>query len=197
MTSASEHVNRLREAGGTYEAIATAASVGAMTVHAIANRDVQVTPATAAALLAVTPERLPQRRLEAGGTAWQLRSLMAMGHTGTGRLARAMDVHPQTVMRLVRGEATTVSARLRQAAADIWEPWWDKVPPIRTAEESAAAGAPGPGRGRPTGRRRWAWTRSAWTSRATGRHSTGTPPRARVSHPTRPDVPRGPAQRRQ
>jgi plasmid maintenance system antidote protein VapI len=137
---AREHITRLRAAGGTYEAIAAAAGVAAMTVHAIANSDVQVTPATAAALLAVSPAELPHKRLDAGGTAWRLRSLMAMGHSGT-RIAAAMDAHPQTVMRLVRGEAATVSAVLRQAAREVWEAWWDKVPPVRTAEESAAAGA--------------------------------------------------------
>ena len=138
--SAREHVRQLREAGGTYEAIAAAAGVGAMTVHAIANRDVRVTPATEAALLAVSPAELPLKRLDAGGTAWRLRSLMAMGHSGS-RIAAAMDAHPQTVMRLVRGEAATVSPQLREAAAEVWAAWWDKRPPVRTAEESAAAGA--------------------------------------------------------
>jgi plasmid maintenance system antidote protein VapI len=135
-----EHVRQLREAGGTYEAIAAAAGVGATTVHAIANSDVRVTPATAEALLAVSPGELPHKRLDAGGTAWRLRSLMAMGHSQE-RMARALGTHPQTVYKLVSGEKTTAPADIRGAAASLWAAWWDKTPPERTIAERAAAGA--------------------------------------------------------
>jgi hypothetical protein len=140
VTSAREHVRQLRAAGGTYEAIAAAAGVGAMTVHAIANSDVRVTPATTEALLAVSPAEVPHKRLDAGGTAWRLRSLMAMGHSQE-RMARALGTHPQTVYKLVSGEKTTVPADIRDAAASLWAAWWDKTPPGRTIAERAAAGA--------------------------------------------------------
>jgi hypothetical protein len=41
-------------------------------------------------------------RIDANGTMWRLRSLVAMGHDGT-RIARALDVPPPLVRRVVRG----------------------------------------------------------------------------------------------
>jgi hypothetical protein len=73
-------------------------------------------------------------RLDAGGTVWRLRSLVAMGHC-PNRIARALDVRPETVRRLVRGDSPTVTAELWDSASQLWNAWWDKRPPERTACE--------------------------------------------------------------
>jgi hypothetical protein len=63
-----------------------------------------------------------------------------MGH-GSARIARAAGVHPVTIRKLVRGEARTVSAQLRDAVAGLYDAWWDKRAPARTRFERAAATA--------------------------------------------------------
>ena len=80
-------------------------------------------------------------RVDANGTMWRLRSLVAMGHD-CARMARALGVPPELVRRVVHGQACTVTAGLRAAACQLWEAWWDKIPPARTpAERRAAASA--------------------------------------------------------
>jgi hypothetical protein len=133
-----EHVRRLRARGGSYEAIAHAAGLGAMTVHAVMNSDTWILPSTADALLAVTAGGLELRRIDAGSTRLRLRSLVAMGH-GSARLARALGVHPETVQRLVRGEAPTVNPELHARVSGLFDAWWDKRPPECTRHEQAAA----------------------------------------------------------
>jgi hypothetical protein len=133
-----EHVRRLRARGGSYEAIAHAAGLGTMTVHAVMNSDTWILPSTARAVLAVTAESLQFRRIDVGGTRLRLRSLVAMGH-GSARLARALGVHPETVQRLVRGETPTVSPELHDRVRGLFDAWWDKRPPERTRHERAAA----------------------------------------------------------
>ena len=83
-------------------------------------------------------ERIPAGRVDAGGTRLRLRALHVMGH-GSARIARAAGVHPVTIRTLVRGEARTVSAQLRDAIADLYDAWWDKRAPGRTRFERAAA----------------------------------------------------------
>ena len=78
------------------------------------------------------------RRLDAGGTAWRLRSLIAMGHDAT-RIARALDVRPETIQKLVRGDAATVTPEFRGLACQLWDAWWDKTPPERTSRQRRAA----------------------------------------------------------
>lgn len=73
-------------------------------------------------------------RPDAGGTVWRLRSLVAMGHNAN-RLARALQVRPETVRRLVRGDSATVTAELRDMTCQLWNAWWDKCPPEQTAPE--------------------------------------------------------------
>ena len=51
-------------------------------------------------------------RLDAGGTRLRLRALHVMGH-GSARMARALSVREDTIQRLVRGDARTVSPQLR------------------------------------------------------------------------------------
>jgi hypothetical protein len=88
-----------------------------------------------------TPARkLPAARVDAGGTRLRLRALHVMGH-GPARLARALRVRPAAISQLVRGDAATVSPRLRDAITDLYDAWWDKRAPERTRGERAAAAA--------------------------------------------------------
>jgi hypothetical protein len=80
----------------------------------------------------------PRARLDAGGTRLRLRALHVMGH-GSARIARALGASEDTIQRLVRGDARTVSPQLRDAAADLYDAWWDKRAPERTRAERAAA----------------------------------------------------------
>ena len=81
---------------------------------------------------------VPRVRLDAGGTRLRLRALHVMGH-GSARMARALSVREDTIQRLVRGDARTVSPPLRDAVADLYDAWWDKRAPERTRAERAAA----------------------------------------------------------
>jgi len=134
------HVRQLRDHGASYEAIGNAAGAGAMTVHDLMNGDGQVTARTARALLAVTTAQIELRRVPAGGVTWRLRSLTAMGH-GAARIARALEVHPETAQKLVRGTAATVSPELAAQVCALFDAWWDKKPPRRTRAERVAATA--------------------------------------------------------
>jgi hypothetical protein len=77
-------------------------------------------------------------QLDAGGTTWRLRSLIAMGHDSS-RIARAMNVRPKTIQRLVRGDTATVSPEFRELACQLWNAWWDKRPPETNRDERRAA----------------------------------------------------------
>ena len=89
-------------------------------------------------MLAVTPGSLPRARLDAGGTRLRLRALHVMGHS-SARIARAAGASDKTIRKLLRGDAKTISPRLRDAIADLYDAWWDKRPPERTRGERAAA----------------------------------------------------------
>jgi hypothetical protein len=132
------HVRRLLETG-TYQAIADAAGVGQMTVWEIANgpRPVIKTE-TATALLAVAPGGIQPPRVDATGSMWRLRSLVAMGHT-TGRIATALGVSTSIIGPLIRRDRATVTAPLRDDITRLFGAWWDKRPPSRTAVQRAAA----------------------------------------------------------
>jgi len=80
------------------------------------------------------------KQLHAGGTIWRLRSLIAMGHDSS-RIARAINVRPETIRKLVRGDAAKVSPEFRELACDLWNAWWDKRPPERTPSERSSASA--------------------------------------------------------
>jgi transcriptional regulator with XRE-family HTH domain len=134
------HLAALRESGGSYRAIATAAGIGPMTVHGIATGRRQPTKSTAAAVLAVTSGSLPRARVDVGGTRLRLRALHVMGHD-CARIARAVGASDKTIRKLLRGDAKTISLRLRDAIADLYDAWWDKRPPERTRAERAAARA--------------------------------------------------------
>ncbi|HET7015981.1 MAG TPA: hypothetical protein VFI65_18810 [Streptosporangiaceae bacterium] len=76
--------------------------------------------------------------VEPNGTAWRLRSLVAMGHSAT-RIAGALGVRVESVQKLLRGDAALIGADLRRLASQLWEAWWDKRPPETTAAERRAA----------------------------------------------------------
>jgi hypothetical protein len=133
-------VARLRHGGGSYSAIATAAGVATMTVHAIACGHGRITTATAAALLAVDPADVRRARVDAGGTRLRLRALHVMGHD-CARTARATRTSGQALQKITRGHTATVSPRLRDAVTAIYNAWWDKRAPTRTRAERATATA--------------------------------------------------------
>ena len=85
-----------------------------------------------------TVHQLAFARLDAGGTRLRLRALHVMGH-GSARIARALGVREETIQRLARGDARTISPPLRDATADLYDAWWDKRAPERTRAERAAA----------------------------------------------------------
>jgi plasmid maintenance system antidote protein VapI len=138
--AARDHVILLRQEGGTYRSIAAAAALAPNTVRALATGQRRTQPATATAVLTVTGRSLPRPRLNAAGTRLRLRALHVMGH-GSARIARAIGVDPTTIRRLVRGDARTVSAQLRDTIAALYDAWWDKRAPVRTRFERAAATA--------------------------------------------------------
>jgi hypothetical protein len=88
-------------------------------------------------LAEATVHHLTFGRLDAGGTRLRLRALHVMGH-GSARISRALGVREETIQRLVRGDARTISPPLRDAIADLYDAWWDKRAPERTRAERAA-----------------------------------------------------------
>ena len=138
--TARDYVTKLLQHGWTYRSIAAAAALSPNTVHALATGSRRAQPATATAVLTAARRILSGSRLDAGGTRLRLRALHVMGH-GSARIARAAGVHPVTIRKLVRGDAATVSPRLRTAVIAVYDAWWDKRAPGRTPSERAAATA--------------------------------------------------------
>jgi hypothetical protein len=132
------HVMKLRGTGGSWEAIAAAAGLGVMTVHAGMTGQRPFTPASGRALLALEPEDIPAARADANGSMLRLRALHAMGH-GTGRIAQATGAERHTIADVVRGEAKTVSTVLRDDIARLFEAWWDKTPRLDTKADKISA----------------------------------------------------------
>ena len=91
-------------------------------------------------MLAVTSKSVPRGRVDAGGTRLRLRALHVMGH-GSARIARALGVRAMTIRQIVRGDARTVSPRLRDQVADLYDAWWDKRAPARTRFDRGTATA--------------------------------------------------------
>ncbi|MGH3289930.1 MAG: hypothetical protein ACRDPD_35500, partial [Streptosporangiaceae bacterium] len=129
--AARDHVTQLRQHGWTYRSIAAAAALSPNTVYALAAGRRKAQRGTATAVLTLTSRILSGSRVDAGGTRLRLRALHVMGH-GSARIARAAGAHPQTIRRLVRGDARTLSPRLRTAIIAVYEAWWDKRAPART-----------------------------------------------------------------
>ena len=137
---ARDHVCRLRACGGSYRGIAAAAGLAPTTVYDLVSGRRPATPVTTTALLAVTNAAVPRARIDAGGTRLRLRALHVMGH-GSARIARALGVDPRTIRALVRGDAMTISPRLRDAVIAVYDAWWDKRAPERTRVERGTATA--------------------------------------------------------
>jgi hypothetical protein len=98
----------------------------------------QAATSSTAVVFSLTRGTVPCARIDAGGTRLRLRALHVMGH-GSARIARALGVREMTILALVRGNATTISPRLRNAIADLYDTWWDKRAPERTRAERASA----------------------------------------------------------
>ena len=133
-----DHLNELRQQGGTYRTIAAAAAVAPTTVHNLAVGRRAGTGSIARALLAVTGDLFPPGRLDAGGARLRLRALHVMGHS-SARIARAVGASDKTIRKLVRGDAKTISPQLHDAIAAVYDAWWDKRAPGRTRAERTAA----------------------------------------------------------
>ena len=138
--TARDQVTQLRQHGWTYRSIAAAAALSPETVSALATGRRRAQPATATAVLKLTSRILSRSRLDATGTRLRMRALHVMGH-GSARIARAAGVHPVTIRKLVRGDARTVSPKMREAIIAVYDAWWDKRAPTRTRCERAAATA--------------------------------------------------------
>jgi plasmid maintenance system antidote protein VapI len=136
--AARDHVIQLRQRGWTYRSIAAATALSPATVYDLATGRRTAQPATTTVVLKLTRRILSGSRLDAGGTRLRLRALHVMGH-GSARIARATGVHPTTIRALVRGDAATVSPRLRTAIIVVYDTWWDKRAPTRTRFDRAAA----------------------------------------------------------
>jgi hypothetical protein len=137
---AQDHVRMLHASGGTYSGIAAAAGLARTTVRDLASGRRPATPYTTTALLAVTTATPPRTPVDAGGTRLRLRALHVMGH-GSARIARAVGAHPKTIRALVRGDATTISPKLRDAIIGVYDAWWDKRAPERAPCERGAGTA--------------------------------------------------------
>ncbi len=138
--AARDYARRLRQDGGTYRGIAAAAGLAPTTVHDLVSGRRPGTPYTATALRAVASQTLPRARLDAGGTRLRLRALHVMGH-GSARIARALGVRETAISELVRGDARTISPKLRDKVTALYDAWWDKRAPERTRAERGAATA--------------------------------------------------------
>ncbi len=137
---AAARVRRWHQDGRTYQAIAAAAGLDRATVRDLATGRRRPKRGTAAAVLAVHGDAIARARLDAGGTRLRLRALHVMGH-GSARIARALGVREMTIRQIVRGDARTVSPRLRDQVAGLYDAWWDKRAPARTPFDRAAATA--------------------------------------------------------
>ena len=91
-------------------------------------------------MLTVTSQAVPRGRVDAGGSRLRLRALHVMGH-GSARIARALGVREMTIRQIVRGDARTVSLKLRDAITELYDTWWDKRAPARTRFDRGAATA--------------------------------------------------------
>jgi plasmid maintenance system antidote protein VapI len=138
--AARAHVRRLRQDGGTYAGIATVAGLAPATVSDLASGRRRSTRGTAAAVLTVTSDAVRPIRLDVGGSRLRLRALHVMGHSSV-RIARTLGVRETTIQELVRGDARTISPKLHEKIADLYDAWWDKRAPERTPAERGAATA--------------------------------------------------------
>ena len=138
--AARARIRRLHQDGSTYQAIATAAGLAPATVRDLASGRRRPTRGTTGAVLAMNADAIAYARLDAGGTRLRLRALHVMGHS-SARIARALGVRETAIPELVRGDARTVSPKLRDKVTALYDAWWDKRAPERTRFERNAATA--------------------------------------------------------
>src|ERR1700722_8335420 len=138
--AARARVRRLHRAGITYQAIAIAAGLDPGTGRDLAHGRRHPVRGTTAAVLTMKPETIPPARLDAGGTRLRLRALHVMGH-GSARIARALGVRETAIQELIRGDARTLSPKLRDKITALYDAWWDNRAPERTRFERPAAPA--------------------------------------------------------
>ena len=131
-------VRRLHQNGSTSRT--TIVGEAPATVRDLAHGRRHPVRGTTAAVLTMKPETIPPTRLDAGGTRLRLRALHVMGH-GCVRIARALGVRETAIQELVRGDARTVSPKLRDKVTALYDAWWDKRAPERTRFERNAATA--------------------------------------------------------
>ena len=99
-------------------------------------------------------------QLDAGGTTWRLRSLIAMGHDSS-RIARAMNVRPEPIRELVRGDTATVSPRVPRPGLPAMERLVGQAPAGNQPAASARPPPPpGDGPNATAGPRPRAWTKT-------------------------------------
>ncbi len=77
---------------------------------------------------------------DAIGTRLRLRALVAMGHS-QARIARALGQSDWLISRIITGAQRAVPLQLRTDALALYDAWWDRRPPERTAAERKAAAA--------------------------------------------------------
>jgi hypothetical protein len=118
--------------------MSTATQLTQSTIHGLAPG--RPAASSTAVVLPLTRGTVSRARVDAGGTRLRLRALHVMGHS-SARIARALGVREMTILALVRGDATTISPKLRNAIVDLYDAWWDKRAPERTRAERAAASA--------------------------------------------------------
>jgi hypothetical protein len=151
------HLERLRLARVSYDAIASVAGVSPMTVYRLLcgrpcvgeqggsrrQPSARISAATAQRLLAVTPAMVEQvaARRDATGARRRLRALIALGHPAAS-LAHWLQIPPRRVSSVVYGTTATVTPCVHAAVCDLYDQLWNVPPPERTlAERNAAAAA--------------------------------------------------------
>ena len=110
------------------------------TVRDLASGRRPATPYTTTAVLAVTTATPPHTPVDANGTRLRLRALHVMGHS-SARIARAAGASDKTIRTLVRGNAATITPKLRDTIIAVYDAWWDKRAPARTPSDRGAATA--------------------------------------------------------
>jgi hypothetical protein len=143
-----EHVQRLRRAGASYDAIARAAGVSVMTVHRLLHgrpsnsrpAPERIRSAQAHRLLAVAPGGMCTGRRNVAGSRCRLRALVAIGH-GPAVLASQLGVPPHQVHRILGGETRTVSPATDAAVRVAYARLWNQPPDGRTGRDRATAAA--------------------------------------------------------
>jgi hypothetical protein len=83
------------------------------------------------------PFRCTGEVMNAWGTRLRLRSLVAMGHNER-RIGVAIGISREKVTAIVNGQVTEIRVELARNAVDLWEAWWDKVPPTLTHTQKAS-----------------------------------------------------------